>query len=146
MYCYSLVGDTTRGGRSGLILLAQTKISSSTGGTSICAIGSSCTVRVHAVTAVAQNYRCKHELLYRYGQNSVKRRRYQSVVSKGREKDHRGMLLPIGSTMMKLSCFAAAATALLLQSVQAGTSDHRYKKGEHVELWVNKVCSAPCKC
>mmetsp|Transcript_12522 Transcript_12522/g.29046 ORF Transcript_12522/g.29046 Transcript_12522/m.29046 type:complete len:81 (+) Transcript_12522:56-298(+) len=22
---------------------------------------------------------------------------------------------------------------------QADTSDHRYKKGEHVELWVNKV-------
>lgn len=21
----------------------------------------------------------------------------------------------------------------------AGTSDHRYQKGEHVELWVNKV-------
>jgi len=21
----------------------------------------------------------------------------------------------------------------------AGTADHRYKKGEHVELWVNKV-------
>jgi hypothetical protein len=24
-------------------------------------------------------------------------------------------------------------------TVQAGTSNHRYKKGEHVELWVNKV-------
>jgi hypothetical protein len=22
---------------------------------------------------------------------------------------------------------------------KAGTSNHRYKKGEHVELWVNKV-------
>ena len=28
-------------------------------------------------------------------------------------------------------CFVATALA--------GTSDHTYKKGEHVELWVNKV-------
>ena len=27
----------------------------------------------------------------------------------------------------------------LISSVSAGTGDHRYKKGEHVELWVNKV-------
>jgi hypothetical protein len=32
-----------------------------------------------------------------------------------------------------------AAAALILQPASAGTSDHRYKKGEHVELWVNKV-------
>ena len=31
------------------------------------------------------------------------------------------------------------AAALLLPCVQGGTDDHRYKKGEHVELWVNKV-------
>jgi len=38
---------------------------------------------------------------------------------------------------------ATATTALLLlmlpSSCRAGTSDHRYKPGEHVELWVNKV-------
>ena len=33
----------------------------------------------------------------------------------------------------------AVAVAGLLQYVQAGTYDHRYKKGEHVELWVSKV-------
>jgi transmembrane 9 superfamily protein 3 len=40
---------------------------------------------------------------------------------------------------MRLSFVAAAANALILQSVQADTSDHKYTKGEHVELWVNKV-------
>jgi hypothetical protein len=40
---------------------------------------------------------------------------------------------------MRLSFVAAAATALILQSVQADTSNHKYKKEEHVELWVNKV-------
>lgn len=29
---------------------------------------------------------------------------------------------------------------LVLSTVEAGTSDHMYKSGEHVELWVNKVC------
>lgn len=33
----------------------------------------------------------------------------------------------------------ALATALLLPCAQANSDDHRYKKGEHVELWVNKV-------
>jgi hypothetical protein len=28
---------------------------------------------------------------------------------------------------------------LLAPLVRGGTSDHRYKPGEHVELWVNKV-------
>ncbi len=32
------------------------------------------------------------------------------------------------------------AAAFLLQCAQASGDDHRYKKGEHVELWVNKVC------
>jgi hypothetical protein len=42
---------------------------------------------------------------------------------------------------MRLVFVAAAATALILQTVQADTSDHKYTKGEHVELWVNKVRS-----
>jgi transmembrane 9 superfamily protein 3 len=33
----------------------------------------------------------------------------------------------------------ALAAAAVLPFGQAGTYDHRYKKGEHVELWVNKV-------
>ena len=41
---------------------------------------------------------------------------------------------------MRLPLVAIAATAAsLFQTSQAGTDDHRYKKGEHVELWVNKV-------
>ena len=28
---------------------------------------------------------------------------------------------------------------LVASTAYAGTSDHRYKQGEHVELWVNKV-------
>jgi hypothetical protein len=28
---------------------------------------------------------------------------------------------------------------LLSSTALAGTADHRYKPGEHVELWVNKV-------
>jgi hypothetical protein len=35
--------------------------------------------------------------------------------------------------------FTAAVAALVLQISEAGVDDHRYKKGEHVELWVNKV-------
>jgi hypothetical protein len=34
---------------------------------------------------------------------------------------------------------AVAVAAALLPSILAGTDDHRYKNGEHVELWVNKV-------
>ena len=34
---------------------------------------------------------------------------------------------------------AIVALGLLSTAVLAGTADHRYKKGEHVELWVNKV-------
>lgn len=33
----------------------------------------------------------------------------------------------------------AFATVALLPFAQAGTDGHTYKKGEHVELWVNKV-------
>lgn len=40
---------------------------------------------------------------------------------------------------MKLPLAVATAVALLLSYTEAGTDDHRYKKGEHVELWVNKV-------
>ena len=32
-----------------------------------------------------------------------------------------------------------ATAALLLTIVSADSVDHRYGKGEHVELWVNKV-------
>jgi len=46
-------------------------------------------------------------------------------------------LFPL-STMMRLLPLAVAVAGLL-QYVQAGTYDHRYKKGEHVELWVSKV-------
>jgi hypothetical protein len=35
--------------------------------------------------------------------------------------------------------FSTVGILLLLNTVQAGTSDHRYKADEHVELWVNKV-------
>ena len=42
---------------------------------------------------------------------------------------------------MGSSSFVVACLLLALSSpaVQAGTSDHRYKPAEHVELWVNKV-------
>ena len=40
---------------------------------------------------------------------------------------------------MRLPFAVAAAAALILQCADAGTDDHRYKKDEHVELWVNKV-------
>ena len=33
----------------------------------------------------------------------------------------------------------AAVAASVLQVSEAGTTDHRYKKDEHIELWVNKV-------
>ena len=33
----------------------------------------------------------------------------------------------------------AAVAAALLPATDDGTDDHRYKEGEHVELWVNKV-------
>ena len=34
---------------------------------------------------------------------------------------------------------AVATATSFFQESQAGTSDHRYKKDEHIELWVNKV-------
>lgn len=34
---------------------------------------------------------------------------------------------------------AAAITASVFHASEAGTTDHRYKKDEHIELWVNKV-------
>lgn len=43
---------------------------------------------------------------------------------------------------MKLPlALVASAAALLCQTVtvNAGTDDHKYKKGEHIELWVSKV-------
>ena len=51
---------------------------------------------------------------------------------------------------MKLSLLIAAVAALC---VEADTTDHKYKKEEHIELWVNKVrsesivrsfCNDPC--
>jgi hypothetical protein len=33
----------------------------------------------------------------------------------------------------------AAVAASVFQVSEAGTTDHRYKKDEHIELWVNKV-------
>jgi hypothetical protein len=41
---------------------------------------------------------------------------------------------------MRLPLAVAATAALVLQVADAGTDDHKYKKDEHVELWVNKVC------
>jgi hypothetical protein len=48
------------------------------------------------------------------------------------------------TTMARMGSSSFVASCLLLLSscslcVQAGTSDHRYKPAEHVELWVNKV-------
>lgn len=40
---------------------------------------------------------------------------------------------------MRLSLLVAAVTALVPHLADAGTSDHTYKKDEHIELWVNKV-------
>ena len=40
---------------------------------------------------------------------------------------------------MRVPFTAAAAASLILTCAEASTEDHRYKKGEHVELWVNKV-------
>jgi hypothetical protein len=37
---------------------------------------------------------------------------------------------------MRLSLFLLLSC---LSLVRGDTSDHRYKQGEHVELWVNKV-------
>ena len=37
----------------------------------------------------------------------------------------------------------AAVAALIIPGTLAGTDDHVYKKGEHVELWVNKVSGFP---
>jgi phage terminase large subunit-like protein len=37
---------------------------------------------------------------------------------------------------MKFTLLLAAVVAVI---VRADTSNHRYKKSEHVELWVNKV-------
>ena len=42
---------------------------------------------------------------------------------------------------MRLSLLAAAVAALVAQTTEADTSDHKYKKDEHIELWVNKVGS-----
>lgn len=33
-----------------------------------------------------------------------------------------------------------AFVGLLSSTVSGGAADHTYKNGEHVELWVNKVC------
>ena len=34
---------------------------------------------------------------------------------------------------------AIAAAALTLQVAECGTDNHKYKEGDHIELWVNKV-------
>jgi hypothetical protein len=38
---------------------------------------------------------------------------------------------------MRIKCLIRLS--LLLTVTLAGTSDHKYEQGEHVELWVNKV-------
>jgi len=40
---------------------------------------------------------------------------------------------------MRLSLIVAAVAALVAQTTEADTSDHKYKQNEHIELWVNKV-------
>ncbi|GKY91101.1 hypothetical protein MPSEU_000082900 [Mayamaea pseudoterrestris] len=40
---------------------------------------------------------------------------------------------------MRIGGGCALVFSLLVAHVLAGTSDHNYKKGDHVELWVNKV-------
>jgi len=40
---------------------------------------------------------------------------------------------------MRLSLFVAAVAAFVAQTTEADTTDHKYKKDEHIELWVNKV-------
>lgn len=56
----------------------------------------------------------------------------------------------LSTSKMKLSLLIAAVAALC---VEADTTDHKYKKEEHIELWVNKVrsksivrsfCNDPC--
>jgi hypothetical protein len=43
--------------------------------------------------------------------------------------------------MMRRLFLATVITVCLLpRGGDAVSSDHRYKAGEHVELWVNKVC------
>jgi len=42
---------------------------------------------------------------------------------------------------MRLSLIVAAVAALVAQTTEADTSDHKYKQNEHIELWVNKVGS-----
>mmetsp|Transcript_117659 Transcript_117659/g.175740 ORF Transcript_117659/g.175740 Transcript_117659/m.175740 type:complete len:647 (+) Transcript_117659:35-1975(+) len=40
---------------------------------------------------------------------------------------------------MRLPLAIVAATALVLQVVEGGIDTHKYKDGDHIELWVNKV-------
>ena len=40
---------------------------------------------------------------------------------------------------MRLSLLVSSVVALVSQTAEADTSDHIYKKEEHIELWVNKV-------
>ena len=47
-------------------------------------------------------------------------------------------------TMAPTTAFSGRALLLLglISATLGGTADHRYKSGEHVELWVNKVRSS----
>ena len=47
--------------------------------------------------------------------------------------------ITVTTTTILLLLLVITASIHDLSAVNAGTSNHRYKKGEHVELWVNKV-------
>lgn len=40
---------------------------------------------------------------------------------------------------LPLVCVTVAIAASIFQPLEAGTTDHKYKKDEHIELWVNSV-------
>jgi hypothetical protein len=51
---------------------------------------------------------------------------------------HRRLVLAL---MITIVVFLTSSTTNTYYQCNAGTTDHRYAKGEHVELWVNKVRS-----
>lgn len=61
-----------------------------------------------------------------------------AVTSPALQRPHRSTI-NLFETMRLPLVIAAAAAVAVFPNAQAGTDDHRYKKGEHVELWVNKV-------
>jgi hypothetical protein len=44
-----------------------------------------------------------------------------------------------GGSSSLLFLLLSAGGPSMIPLVRGGTADHRYKSGEHVELWVNKV-------